>query len=172
MGVRAAVLDTTSVTPAAPVAPVAPGASSKNPDLIAIRVTSELATSSDIFVLCAGCGLGEGRGAPVQAGAPPKQLSMEKHICSGTLFSRFLPVGQILSLYVVLESMDPTQKPVKFLSAPNPIQSAPGEPREPPDSQRSSQKISQSLRKSAEASPESSHICTNSRSTAQAADML
>ena len=85
MGVRAAVLDTTSA------APGAPGASSKNADLIAIRVTSELATSSDTFVLCAGCGVGKGRGAPVQARAPRKQLSTEKHVGFGRLFSVFLP---------------------------------------------------------------------------------
>ena len=89
-GLRAAVLDTTSVDPAAPVAP---GASSKNPDLIAIRVTSELATSSDTFVLCAGCGVGKGRGAPVQARAPRKQLSTEKHIGFGRLVFVFLPDG-------------------------------------------------------------------------------
>ena len=41
-GLQATVLDTTSVPPTAPVAPVA---SSKNADLIAIRGTSELATS-------------------------------------------------------------------------------------------------------------------------------
>ena len=70
-----------------------PRMSSKNADLAAIRVTSELATSSDAFVLCAGCGLGEGRGAPVQAPAPPKPLSTEKHICFGALFFVFLPVG-------------------------------------------------------------------------------
>ena len=85
MGVRAAVLDTTS---GAPGAPAAPAASSKNADLTAIRVTSELATSSDTFVLCAGCGVGKGRGAPVQARAPRKQLSTEKHIGVGRLFFR------------------------------------------------------------------------------------
>ena len=90
MGVRAAVLDTTS---AAPGAPGAPGASSKNADLTAIRVTSELATPSDTFVLCAGCGGGKGRGAPVQARAPRKQLSTEKHTGFGRLFFAFLPGG-------------------------------------------------------------------------------
>ena len=118
--------------PVAPVAPVAPAASSKNADLIAIRVTSELATSSDTFVLCAGCGLGEGRGAPVQARAPPEQLSTEKHICFEQLFLQILAVGQILSLYAVLESLGHPQKSTEFLPDPNPAQSAPGEPRELP----------------------------------------
>ena len=61
MGSRAAVLDTTSADPAA---------SSKNTDLIAIRVTSELARSDDTFVRCAGAAIGNGHGAPVQARAP------------------------------------------------------------------------------------------------------
>ena len=88
MGVRTALLDTTSGDPADP------GVSSKNADLIAIRVTSELATSSDTFVLCAGCGVGKGRGAPVQARPPRKQLSTEKHIGFGRLFFLvFLPGG-------------------------------------------------------------------------------
>ena len=92
-GVRATVLDTTSAAPVAPVAPVAPAASSQNADLAAIRVTSELTTSSDTFVLCAGCGVGKGRGAPVQARAPREQLSTEKHTGFGRLFFRFLPNG-------------------------------------------------------------------------------
>ena len=73
--------------------PADPAASSKNADLTAIRVISELATSSDTFVLCAGCGVGKGRGAPVQARAPRNQLSTEKHICFGRLFFVFLPDG-------------------------------------------------------------------------------
>ena len=65
-GLRAALLATTSVTPVTPATPVT---SSKNADIAAVRVTSELATSSDTFVLCAGAGVGEGRGAPVRARA-------------------------------------------------------------------------------------------------------
>ena len=93
MGVRAAVLDTTSADPGDPGAP---GASSKNVDLIAIRVTSELATFSDTFVLCAGCGGGKGRGTPLQARAPRKQLSTETHTHTQVLedlFFVFLPDG-------------------------------------------------------------------------------
>ena len=70
-------LATTSVPPGAPVAPAA---CSQNADLAAIRVTSELARSEDSFVRCAGCGVGQGRGAPVHARAPQNQLSSEKHI--------------------------------------------------------------------------------------------
>ena len=47
MGVRAAVLDTTSADPGDPGDPADPAASSKNADLIAIRVTSELARSQN-----------------------------------------------------------------------------------------------------------------------------
>ena len=71
MGVQAAGPDTTSADSAAPAA------CSQNADLAALRVTSELARSEDPFVRCAGCGVGEGRGAPVQARASQNQLSSE-----------------------------------------------------------------------------------------------
>ncbi len=80
MGVRAAVLDTTSGDSGDSGDSGAPAASSKNTDLIAIRVTSELARSDDIFVRCAGAAVGNGRGAPVQVRASQNQLSTEKHI--------------------------------------------------------------------------------------------
>ena len=86
-GPRAAVLDTTSV------APVAAATSSKNAQVAAIRVTSELARSEDPFVRCAGCGVGKGRRAPVHARASRNQLSSEKHIWFGRLFFVFLPNG-------------------------------------------------------------------------------
>ena len=89
-GLRAAVLDTISVSPAAPPAPVT---SSKNGQNDTIRVTSELARSEDPFVRCAGCGVGKGRRAPVHARASQNQLSSEKHIWFGRLFFVFLPNG-------------------------------------------------------------------------------
>ena len=81
MGVRAAGPATTSA------------ACSQNADLAAIRVTSELARSEDPFVRCAGCGVGQGRRAPVHARASQNQLSSEKHIWFGRLFFVFLPDG-------------------------------------------------------------------------------
>ena len=89
-GLQAAVLDAISVSP---VAPVAAATSSKNGQNVTIRVTSELARSEDHFVRCAGCGVGQGRGAPVHARAPQNQLSSEKHIRFGRLFFVFLPNG-------------------------------------------------------------------------------
>ena len=41
---------------------------------------TQLARSEDPFVRCAGCGVGQGRGAPVHARAPRNQRSSEKHI--------------------------------------------------------------------------------------------
>ena len=96
MGVRAAVLDTTSGDPADPAA------SSKNADLTVIRVTSSLARSRDTFVLCTGAVVCEGHGAPVQAPALPKQLSTEKHICFGALFCMFLPSGAICIVFTMI----------------------------------------------------------------------
>ena len=45
-------------------------------------------------LLCAGCGVGKGHGAPVHARAPQNQLSSEKHICFGRLFCVFWPRQQ------------------------------------------------------------------------------
>ena len=66
---------------------------SKNGQTATIRVTSELARSEDPFVRCAGCGVGQGRRAPVHARASQNQLPSEKHICFGRLFCVFLPNG-------------------------------------------------------------------------------
>ena len=84
-GLRAAVLDAISASPVAPVAAVT---SSKNGQNATIRVTSELARSEDPFVRCAGCGVGQGRRAPVHARASRNQLSSEKHTLFGRLFFR------------------------------------------------------------------------------------
>ena len=54
------------------------------------------------FILCASCGLGEGRGAPVRAPAPPTPLSTEKHICFGQLFFNALPGTLILNNSIAL----------------------------------------------------------------------
>ena len=62
-GLRAAVLATTSGSPAAALT------NSQNGQVAAIRVTSELARFEDPVVRCAGCGVGQGRGAPVHARA-------------------------------------------------------------------------------------------------------
>ena len=93
---RAAGLDTTSPDSAAPIA------SSKNADLAAIRVTSELARSEDPFVRCAGCGVGKGRGAPVHARTPQNQLSSEKNTSDlENLFFVFLPNGAQRLIFMV-----------------------------------------------------------------------
>ena len=76
-----------------PLSAAARPANSKNAEVAAIRVTSELARSDNTFVRCAGAAVGQGRGAPVQARAPRKQLSTEKHIGFGRLFFVFLPDG-------------------------------------------------------------------------------
>ena len=89
-GLRAAVLDAISLSP---VAPASPATNSKNGQNATIRVTSELARSEDPFVRCAGCGVGQGCGAPVHARAPRNQLSSEKHLWFGRLFFVFLPDG-------------------------------------------------------------------------------
>ena len=76
-GLRDALLDAISPSPAAPAAAAT---NSKNGQNVTIRVTSELARSEDPFVRCAGCGVGQGRRAPVHARASQNQLSSEKHI--------------------------------------------------------------------------------------------
>ena len=82
-GLRAAVLDVISVSPVAAVT------SSKNGQNATIRVTSELARSEDPFVRCAGCGVGQGRRAPVHARASQNKLSSEKHMIWKTCFRVF-----------------------------------------------------------------------------------
>ena len=90
-GSRAAVLDTTSLSAAT---------NSKNAEVAAIRVTSELARSEDPFVRCAGCGVGQGRGAPVQARASRNQLPTEKtHMIWKTCFRVFAGRSQTPYIY-------------------------------------------------------------------------
>ena len=79
-GLRAALLDTTSLSE------VAGMANSKKGQNATIRVTSELARSEDPFVRCACCGVGKGPGAPVHTRASRNQFSSEKHIRFGRLF--------------------------------------------------------------------------------------
>ena len=89
-GLRAAVLDAISVSPAAPAAPLT---NYPNAKVAAIRVTSEFVRFEDPFMRCAGCGVGQGRGAPVHARAPRNQLSSEKPYDLEDFFSVFLPDG-------------------------------------------------------------------------------
>ena len=86
-GLRAALLDTI------PASPVAPLTGSKNVQVGAIRVTSELARFEDPFVRCAGCGVGQGRRAPMTR--EHREINFhQKNTCDlEDLFFVFLPNG-------------------------------------------------------------------------------
>ena len=122
-GLRAAGLDTTSLSPAAPVT------DAKNAEVDGIRVTSELARSRDTFALCTGCGVGKGRGAPVWTRTPQNQLSTEKHTGFGRVFFVILPDGA-RRLYFTMNNQlrDDQVFPILARNWSNPLL-APGPPK-------------------------------------------